>query len=130
MTQLPSSHHITYQLQYRKCGKPSCRRCHSEQGHGPYWYAYWSEGGRLRCAYMGKVHPSTPEPSQDRSAAEKTLETVAGLNGEERSSKPDEPSVSEPLLQADLPFHGAFTTIERREPLLEPCSQTMNHQCS
>lgn len=59
MTQLPSDHHITYQLQFRKCGKASCGTCRDGQGHGPYWYAYWREGSRLRSGYIGKVHPST-----------------------------------------------------------------------
>ncbi len=58
MTQLPSDQHITYQLQYRKCGKASCGTCRDGQGHGPYWYAYWREGSRLRSGYIGKVHPS------------------------------------------------------------------------
>ena len=57
MLQLPSDQHITYQLQYRKCGKPSCSTCRQGQGHGPYWYAYWREGSRLRSGYIGKVPP-------------------------------------------------------------------------
>lgn len=57
MTQLPGNQHITYQLQYRKCGKASCSTCKDGQGHGPYWYAYWREGTRLRSGYIGKVHP-------------------------------------------------------------------------
>src|ERR1700680_3628079 len=57
MTQLPSDQHITYQLQYRKCGKSSCSTCRNGQEHGPYWYAYWREGSRLRSGYVGKVHP-------------------------------------------------------------------------
>lgn len=57
MTHIPSDQHITYQLQYRKCGKDSCRTCRSRQGHGPYWYAYWREDTRLCSGYIGKVHP-------------------------------------------------------------------------
>jgi hypothetical protein len=57
MLQLPSDQHITYQLQYRKCGKRSCSTCRQGQGHGPYWYAYWREGSRLRSGYIGKVPP-------------------------------------------------------------------------
>lgn len=59
MTYLPGDQHITYQLQYRKCGKDSCKSCRDSQGHGPYWYAYWREGARLRSGYVGKVHPVT-----------------------------------------------------------------------
>ena len=25
--------------------------------HGPYWYAYWREGGRVRSRYLGKTSP-------------------------------------------------------------------------
>jgi len=57
MTDIPSDQHITYQLQYRKCGKASCSTCRNGQGHGPYWYAYWREGSRLRSGYVGKTHP-------------------------------------------------------------------------
>ena len=57
MTHLPNDLHITYQLQYRKCGKASCSTCRDGQGHGPYWYAYWREGSRLRSGYIGKVSP-------------------------------------------------------------------------
>ncbi len=57
MTQLPSNQHITYQLQYRKCGKAACSTCRDGQRHGPYWYAYWREGSRLRSGYIGKVPP-------------------------------------------------------------------------
>ena len=40
---------VTYQLELVQCGKPKCRRW-----HGPYWYAYWSAGGRTRSLYIGK----------------------------------------------------------------------------
>ncbi len=57
MTPLPADQHITYQLQYRKCGKPTCSTCKTGVGHGPYWYAYWRDGSRLRSGYIGKVQP-------------------------------------------------------------------------
>src|SRR5258707_12105795 len=57
MAQLPDSQHITYQLQFRKCGKPTCSTCREGQGHGPYWYAYWREGSRLRSGYIGNAPP-------------------------------------------------------------------------
>jgi len=40
----------TYRLEKVYCGK-GCRGC----PHGPYWYAYWKEGGRTRSAYMSKT---------------------------------------------------------------------------
>jgi hypothetical protein len=58
MAPLPVDQHITYQLQYRKCGKPTCSTCKSGVGHGPYWYAYWRDGARLRSGYIGKIQPS------------------------------------------------------------------------
>jgi hypothetical protein len=57
MIELPGDQHITYQLQFRKCGKPTCSTCRNGQGHGPYWYAYWREGSRLRSGYVGKMPP-------------------------------------------------------------------------
>ena len=47
----------TYRQEHVKCGKPSCQKCSAGAGHGPYWYAYWSEGGRTRKQYIGKQKP-------------------------------------------------------------------------
>ncbi|AFY80175.1 hypothetical protein [Oscillatoria acuminata] len=33
-----------------RCGKATCKSC----PHGPYWYEYWSEGGKRRSKYLGK----------------------------------------------------------------------------
>ncbi|MFN2594263.1 MAG: hypothetical protein ABR579_05180 [Actinomycetota bacterium] len=44
---------VTYRLQSVRCGKPGCNSC----PHGPYWYAYYREGGRLRSHYLGKTRP-------------------------------------------------------------------------
>lgn len=71
--EIPSHVTVTYQLQYRKCGKASCGSCRNGQGHGPYWYGYWHERGerskfgrklkqgRLHSVYIGKVHPDLIE---------------------------------------------------------------------
>ena len=49
---------VTYRQQYRRCGKQLCSRCApGQRGHGPYWYAYRSEGGRRRIRYVGKELP-------------------------------------------------------------------------
>ncbi len=45
---------ITYRLQYIRCGRPTCKCAEGGQGHGPYWYAYWWQGGRTRSKYIGK----------------------------------------------------------------------------
>lgn len=50
----------TYQLEKRRCGKKGCICLDgeiSEVGHGPYWYAYWREAGKLRNMYVGKRAP-------------------------------------------------------------------------
>jgi hypothetical protein len=80
MAQIPNNHHITYQLQYRKCGKPTCSTCREGQGHGPYWYAYWREGSRLRSGYVGKEHPdrSAPEGREEQSQQHSSQEHGRG----------------------------------------------------
>ena len=45
---------VTYRLETVKCGKPNCKTC----PHGPYWYAYYREGKKLRSRYIG---PELPE---------------------------------------------------------------------
>src|SRR5579859_7899920 len=47
---------ITYRKQFTRCGKERCRKCKEGTGHGPYWYAYWSENGRTISKYIG-IHP-------------------------------------------------------------------------
>jgi hypothetical protein len=39
-----------FRFEWVKCGKPTCKSC----PHGPYWYAYWREGKRVRKRYVGK----------------------------------------------------------------------------
>lgn len=43
----------TYCRQRVKCGKPTCH-CAKDAGHGPYWYAYRSQGGKTVSRYIGK----------------------------------------------------------------------------
>lgn len=45
----------TIQQEHVHCGR--CGRC----PHGPYWYAYWKEKGRLRKRYIGAQLPTTLE---------------------------------------------------------------------
>jgi predicted ATPase/DNA-binding SARP family transcriptional activator len=54
---------VKYSQQYRRCGRPNCPTCTPPgRGHGPYWYAYWWEDGRVRSRYLGKELPSA-EPA-------------------------------------------------------------------
>jgi hypothetical protein len=48
---------VTYRQERVRCGRAGCTRC----PHGPYWYAYWREDGRLRSRYIGKDRPAEPE---------------------------------------------------------------------
>jgi hypothetical protein len=45
---------VSYRLEVVNCGKPGCSKC----PHGPYWYAYWREGGRIRSRYIGRRLPA------------------------------------------------------------------------
>jgi hypothetical protein len=48
-----SKRSLTYRREYVKCGKKGCS-CAKGKGHGPYWYAYWREGKKLKKKYLGK----------------------------------------------------------------------------
>jgi non-specific serine/threonine protein kinase len=75
--ELPSGVSLTYAHQYRRCGKPTCLLCAAGgRGHGPYWYAYWREGGRTRSRYLGKLPPAgvaSPATPSAGMAAPETL---------------------------------------------------------
>ena len=45
---------VTYRRESVRCGKPGCTKC----PHGPYWYAYYRDGGRLRSRYIGRELPA------------------------------------------------------------------------
>jgi len=43
---------VVYQHKPSKCG---CRRCkEGGEGHGLYWYAYFTYKGKTHCVYVGK----------------------------------------------------------------------------
>lgn len=54
----PAEPRRRYRQQSVRCGKPGCTRC----PHGPYWYAYWREDGRVRTKYVGKELPEGVSP--------------------------------------------------------------------
>jgi predicted ATPase/DNA-binding SARP family transcriptional activator len=54
----PADAGVSYSQQYRRCGKPQCTTCRSGPGHGPYWYAVWREGSRVRRRYLGRTLPA------------------------------------------------------------------------
>lgn len=49
---------VGYRLEKISCGRPGCTKC----PHGPYWYAYWREGGRVRSRYIGRELPAGAKP--------------------------------------------------------------------
>ena len=42
---------VSMREQMVRCGKTGCTKC----PHGPYWYAYWTEDGRRRSRYVGRL---------------------------------------------------------------------------
>jgi hypothetical protein len=49
--QEPGEPKVSYRQQHVRCGKAGCTKC----PHGPYWYAYWREGDKVRSRYVGKT---------------------------------------------------------------------------
>ena len=47
---------VNLRQQMVKCGKSGCTRC----PHGPYWYAYWTENGKRRSRYVGRLLAEDP----------------------------------------------------------------------
>jgi hypothetical protein len=107
----------TYQERYVRCGKASCSKCGMGDGHGPYWYGFRHERGRMYSKYFGKYHPQgedgarrwrayssrgtpTParqrasDPPQDRWARPGRMDynsacRIFGVNGLPRGWKPE-----------------------------------------
>ena len=58
---------VTYRQQFTRCGKQRCRKCREGSGHGPYWYAYWSEKGHTVSKYIGVHLPEDIEAERGSS---------------------------------------------------------------
>jgi hypothetical protein len=54
---------ITYQSELIKCGKANCRCATQGSLHGPYWYGYRKDKGRLKSWYIGKEFKLLDETS-------------------------------------------------------------------
>ena len=52
---------ITYERKAVLCGKKGCNKL-----HGPYWYAFWSAGGKVRSVYIGKTFRKVEEKCPER----------------------------------------------------------------
>ena len=52
--------------QWVRCGRPSCR-CQQGELHGPYFYLFWREDGRLRKRYIRLTDaPAQQDACRDR----------------------------------------------------------------
>ena len=78
--EIPDGVMVTYSRQYRRCGKAGCTQCRGgAPGHGPYWYAYWREGGKRRSRYLGRTAPAgITETADTRQNAESPPAADAG----------------------------------------------------
>lgn len=54
-------HGITYERKRVLCGKKGCNKL-----HGPYWYAFWTAGGKVRSVYIGKTFRKVEEKCPER----------------------------------------------------------------
>lgn len=52
---------ITYERKAVLCGKKGCNRL-----HGPYWYAFWSAGGKVCSVYIGKTFRKVEDKCPER----------------------------------------------------------------
>ena len=81
---------VTYHLQLAACGKAQCRKCREGSGHGPYWFAYTTQGGKTARTYVGKRLPPTvqaPAPMQQAIDAARSL-LPGGEPGGREAAKP------------------------------------------
>ena len=82
---------ITYRQQYTRCGKQRCHKCKEGAGHGPYWYAYWSENGRTVSKYIGIHPPAELEGKEQLLSRPDEAGEQAGLSSSARMLPTPEP---------------------------------------
>ncbi|MFL5629155.1 MAG: DUF6788 family protein [Ktedonobacteraceae bacterium] len=85
---------VTYRQQYTRCGKERCRKCKESAGHGPYWYAYWSENGRTISKYIGIHLLSDIENERQHTKATEDIQETS----------PVEPYLIAPGISSTLPL--------------------------
>ena len=72
----------TYRLEMVSCGKARCRKCADGPGHGPYWYRYYRQDGRVVSKYVGKTLPGAGDagdrPDRDGPPGPKAPAPVSG----------------------------------------------------
>lgn len=70
---------MVYRREKVWCGKKGCSKCSDRKngaGHGPYWYGYQRQGGRVKKTYFGKF-----DPRQKAKQADAPLPKVDRLDG-------------------------------------------------
>src|SRR5438874_12639645 len=87
---------ITYRQQHTRCGKQRCRKCREGEGHGPYWYAYWSEKGRTISKYIGVELPDEIRLTQQLPEAKDEEKEL------QESQEGRAPSTSGPILRISI----------------------------
>ena len=108
---------VTYRQQFTRCGKQRCRKCREGAGHGPYWYAYWSENGRTVSKYIGIDPPSDFIEADNRQknvgASAELAERLSILSRPSPIYRPTAgPNISTPHTSLSIP------TISRPQPVL------------
>ncbi|HWE64484.1 MAG TPA: hypothetical protein VHB98_22445 [Chloroflexota bacterium] len=104
--EIPTGSTVTYSRQFRRRGKPDCPTCRAG-GHGPYWYAYWREGGRRHSLYLGKRLPPGTAPQAE-------AVDVAGARAATIASAPAQASGPDTLRVRAL---GAFQVWQGETPI-------------
>ncbi len=69
-----------YRLELVDCGKGEtgrCRKCANGPGHGPYWYRYKWQDGKMHKRYVGKALPLTAGGDRQQSKKVDTTEVAA-----------------------------------------------------
>ena len=46
---------VSVRAEHRKCGAKKCSTCAEGPGHGPYLYAFWREGPKVKRKYLGRA---------------------------------------------------------------------------
>ena len=90
---LPKMEAGSIHAQFVRCGRPGCR-CAAGRLHGPYFYRFWREAGRLRKAYVLRS-----QLDDVRTACDEQLEYVRDL----RSSRQAANALIEHLSTGDAP---------------------------
>lgn len=107
-----------------KCGKKTCKTC----PHGPYWYRYREERGRVRKVYIGKLLGSwdpnsrengghgTPEQNRDQVEEERRERAAASRRAAEELIRENERILreAEERRRREAEAHHAETERRRR----------------